>query len=117
VSKFSGAALVIVDVQKAIDAPYHAADGPRNNPDAERHIARLLIAWRREHRPIIHIRHDSTTPSSAYCPGQDGNNFKPEVGPAPGETVVAKQTNSAFIGTELEAFCASWPCNRSLLLA
>jgi nicotinamidase-related amidase len=102
VSKFSAAALVIVDVQKAIDAPYHAVDGPRNNPDAERHIAQLLVAWRREHRPIIHIRHDSTTPSSAYRPGQEGNNFKAEVEPAPGETVVAKQTNSAFIGTELE---------------
>jgi nicotinamidase-related amidase len=104
VSKFSGAALVIVDVQKAIDAPYHAVDGPRNNPDAERRIAQLLVAWRREHRPIIHIRHDSTTPSSAYRPGQEGNNFKTEVGPAPGETVVAKQTNSAFIGTGLEGF-------------
>jgi nicotinamidase-related amidase len=102
VSKFSAAALLIVDVQTAIDAPYHAVDGPRNNPDAERRIAQLLVAWRRERRPIIHIRHDSTTPSSAYRPGQEGNNFKPEVRPAPGETVVAKQTNSAFIGTELE---------------
>jgi nicotinamidase-related amidase len=101
-SKFSAAALVIVDVQKAIDAPYHAIDGPRNNPDAEGHIAQLLDVWRREHRPIIHIRHDSTTPSSAYRPGQEGNNFKAEVGPAPGETVIAKKTNSAFIGTELE---------------
>lgn len=101
-SKFSAAALVIVDVQKAIDAPYHAVDGPRNNPDAERHIAQLLISWRQDHRPIIHIRHDSMSPSSAYRPGQEGNDFKTEVGPAPGETVVAKQTNSAFIGTELE---------------
>jgi nicotinamidase-related amidase len=102
VSKFSAAALLIVDVQKAIDERYHAVIGPRNNPDAERRIAQLLIAWRREHRPIIHIRHDSTTPSSAYRPGQEGNNFKTEVEPAPGETVIAKQTNSAFICTELE---------------
>ena len=102
-SKFSAAALLIIDVQKAIDAPYHAVDGPRNNPDAESRIAQLLVAWRREHRPIIHIRHDSTTPSSAYRPGQEGNNFKTEVEPAPGETIVAKQTNSAFIATELEA--------------
>lgn len=101
-SKFGDAALLIVDVQKAIDAPYHAVDGPRNNPDAEMRIAQLLGAWRREHRPIIHIRHDSTTPSSAYRPGQEGNNFKTAVSPAPGETVIAKQTNSAFIGTELE---------------
>jgi nicotinamidase-related amidase len=102
VSKFSGSALLVIDVQKAIDAPYHAIDGPRNNPDAERHIAQLLAAWRQDHRPIIHIRHDSGTPSSAYRPGQEGNNFKTEVGPASGETVIAKKTNSAFIGTELE---------------
>ncbi|HTB86976.1 MAG TPA: cysteine hydrolase family protein [Steroidobacteraceae bacterium] len=102
-TKFGGAALLIVDVQNAIDAPYHAVDGPRNNPDAERRIAQLLVVWRRQHRPIIHIRHDSTTLTSAYRPGQEGNNFKSEVAPAPGETVVAKRTNSAFIGTELEA--------------
>lgn len=102
VSNFAGAALLIIDVQKAIDAPYHALHGPRNNPDAESRIVQLLDAWRKEHRPIIHIRHDSTTPSSAYRPGQQGNNFKTEVAPAPGETVIAKQTNSAFIGTNLE---------------
>jgi nicotinamidase-related amidase len=102
VSKFSAAALLIVDMQNAIDAPYHAVDGPRNNPDAESRIAQLLVAWRRDHKPIIHIRHDSTTPTSAYRPGQEGNNFKSEVEPAPGETVIAKQTNSAFIGTQLE---------------
>ena len=84
VSNFAAAALLIIDVQKAIDAPYHAVDGPRNNPDAERRIAQLLVAWRLSHRPIIHIRHDSTTPSSAYRPGQQGNNFKTEVAPAPG---------------------------------
>lgn len=101
--KFSAAALLIIDVQKAIDAPYHAADGPRNNPDAEKRIAQLLSTWRREHRPVIHIRHDSTTPTSAYRPGQEGNDFKTEVAPAPEETVVAKRTNSAFIGTQFEA--------------
>ena len=84
VSNFAAAALLIIDVQKAIDAPYHALHGPRNNPDAESRIAQLLDAWRKEHRPIIHIRHDSTTPSSAYRPGQQGNNFKTEVAPAPG---------------------------------
>ena len=96
------AVLLIVDVQKAIDAGYHAADGPRNNPDAERNIARLLAAWRRQRRPIIHIRHDSTFSTSAYRPGQVGNEFKDEVAPAAGETIIAKRTNSAFIGTDLE---------------
>jgi nicotinamidase-related amidase len=60
----SRAALLVIDVQNAIDAPYHATDGPRNNPDAEKRIACLLNAWRRADRPIIHIRHDSTFPGS-----------------------------------------------------
>src|SRR5439155_23967484 len=40
---------------------------------------------------------------STYRPGQPGNEFKPEAVPLPGEIVIAKQTNSAFIGTDLEA--------------
>jgi nicotinamidase-related amidase len=100
--KFTRAVLLVVDVQKAIDAAYHAAEGPRNNPGAEKNIGRLLAAWRRDNRPIIHIRHDSTFPASAYRPGQEGNNFKDEVAPEVGETVIPKRTNSAFIGTGLE---------------
>lgn len=101
-SKFDQAVLLIIDVQKAIDAGYHAAEGPRNNPEAERKMALLLSAWRQGGRPIIHIRHDSTFPDSSYRPGQVGNEFKDEVAPLAGETVVAKRTNSAFIGTDLE---------------
>lgn len=105
--KFSHAALLIIDVQKAIDAEYHAVEGPRNNPHAEQNIARLLAAWRGDGRPIIHIRHDSTFPASAYRPGQAGNEFKDEVAPEAGETIIAKRTNSAFIGTDLEHHLAA----------
>jgi nicotinamidase-related amidase len=52
---------------------------------------------------VIHIRHDSTEPCSHYRPGQPGNSFKPEAAPLAGEPVIAKRTNSAFIGTDLEA--------------
>ena len=100
--KLAQAVLLIIDVQKAIDADYHAAAGPRNNPEAEAKIARLLVYWRRHGWPIIHIRHDSRSATSAYRPGQSGNEFKEEVAPAAGETVVVKRTNSAFIGTDLE---------------
>jgi nicotinamidase-related amidase len=101
-SRLARAVLLIIDVQKAIDAGYHAADGPRNNPDAESKIAQLLSAWRRDKRPVIHIRHDSTSTSSAYRPGQIGNEFKDEVAPVAGEPVIPKRTNSAFIGTDIE---------------
>jgi nicotinamidase-related amidase len=92
-------ALLVIDVQKAID---HPSWGERNHPEAEQQIAALVQVWRAERRPVYHIRHDSTEVASHYRPGQPGNDFKPEAAPAPGETVIAKQTNSAFIGTDLE---------------
>jgi nicotinamidase-related amidase len=94
------AALVIIDLQRAID---HPDWGERNNPQAEQNIARLLSAWRTTKRPIYHIRHDSTEPQSHYRPGQSGHDFKPEAQPAEGEPVIAKSTSNAFIGTDLEA--------------
>jgi nicotinamidase-related amidase len=95
-------ALLVIDVQRAIDHPDWARYGPRNHPSAEQNIARLLDAWRRGGLPVYHVRHDSRIPGSTYRPGQDGNQFKPEAEPLPGETVVVKHTNSAFIGTGLE---------------
>jgi len=94
------AALIVIDLQRAID---HPSWGVRNNPNAEKNVAALLDAWRASHRPIYHVRHDSTEPESLYRPGQPGNEFKPEAQPLPGEIVIVKQTNSAFIGTDLEA--------------
>jgi len=96
-------ALVIVDLQKAIDDPRWALHGPRNNPDAERNVAVLLVAWRERGWPIYHVRHDSVEPDSAYRSGQPGNEFKPEAEPLRGEAVIVKHTHSAFIGTDLEA--------------
>jgi nicotinamidase-related amidase len=95
-------ALVIVDVQNAIDHPDWARHGPRNQPEAEAHMAQLLTEWRRRALPIYHVRHDSREAGSPYRPGQTGNEFKPEVAPLAGETIVAKRTNSAFIGTGFE---------------
>ncbi|HLJ44805.1 MAG TPA: cysteine hydrolase family protein [Bryobacteraceae bacterium] len=93
------ATLIVIDVQKAID---HPSWGVRNNPDAEKNIAGLLAAWRADGRPLYHVRHDSLEPASHYRPGQPGNEFKPEAAPLAGEPIIVKNTNSAFIGTDLE---------------
>jgi nicotinamidase-related amidase len=93
------AALVVIDVQRAID---HPSWGERNNSQAEGNIAALLAAWRASGRPIYHVRHDSTEVESHYRPGQAGHEFKLEAMPLAGETVIGKRTNSAFIGTDLE---------------
>jgi len=83
--------------------PNHPSRGNRNNPQAEANIGRLLAAWRRTGRPVIHVRHISREPLSTYRPGQEGCEFKAEVQPLKGERIITKHTNSAFIGTELEA--------------
>src|SRR5215471_3804903 len=93
-------ALIVIDLQNAIDDPIW---GERNQPEAETNVARLLAEWRSRGMPIYHVRHDSSEPQSTYRPGQPGHDFKPMTAPLPGETIVAKKTNSAFIGTGLEA--------------
>jgi len=94
-----GAVLLLIDLQRAID---HPSWGERNNPDAERQVGRLLACWRSRGWPVWHVRHDSTDPRSHYRPGQPGHEFKQETAPVAGEPVIPKQTNSAFIGTDLE---------------
>jgi nicotinamidase-related amidase len=93
-------ALLIIDVQRAIDDPSWGDD--RNNPDAEANIARLLAHWRTRRWPVVHVRHASREPHSTYRKGQAGFEFKAEAMPRQGETIVEKQTNSAFIGTDLQ---------------
>ena len=93
------AALVLIDVQMAID---DSRWGPRNNRGAEAAIASLLAAWRAQDLPIIHIRHDSAEPDSPYRPGGAGHAFKPQAAPLAGETIIGKSTNSAFIAGDLE---------------
>lgn len=96
----AGAALLIIDVQKAIDDPRW---GRRNNTDLERNLKRLLAAWRDAGRRVIHVRHLSREPDSTYRPDGPGAPFKPEVEPLPGETILGKQACNAFIGTGLES--------------
>ncbi|WP_262692403.1 cysteine hydrolase family protein [Kordiimonas aestuarii] len=94
-----GAALIIIDVQYAIDAPRW---GPRNNAGAEVNMARLLARWRESDRPLVHIRHDSVSEGSPYAPGLPSHRFKKAVAPLEGETVIGKNTNNAFVNTGLE---------------
>lgn len=91
------AALLIIDVQKHFDDP---ALGRRNNPDAEENMAALLNAWRETGRPVIYIQHIGN-PSLPHHPGRD---IKSIVAPRPGEPILIKNVNSAFIGTNLESY-------------
>lgn len=95
------AALILIDIQQGFDVPGYW--GERNNPGAEGQAARLLAAWRASSRPLFHVRHLSKNPRSPLAPGQPGCEIKAEVKPLPGEPVIGKHMNSAFIGTDLEA--------------
>ena len=93
-------ALLLIDVQAGLDDPYW---GARNNPGAETVLGQVLAAWRHNSWPVFHVQHLSTNPRSPLRPGQPGVELKPVVRPLPGEPVIQKAVNSAFIGTDLEA--------------
>jgi len=95
-------ALIIIDVQQAIDEAFWSQHGPRNNPGAEQNMAAVLKHWRDTKRPVFHIRHDSVRADSTYAPGVETHCFKAEVAPLSDETVIGKTANSAFIDTTLE---------------
>jgi nicotinamidase-related amidase len=92
-------ALVIIDVQKGMDEDYW---GVRNNPHAEQNMARLLDAWRQRGWPVYHIHHRSKNPRSPLRLDYPGSEVKEIVRPQPGEPVINKRENSAFVGTDLE---------------
>ena len=94
--------LIVIDVQRAFDDP---SWGERNNPDAERNVARVIEAWRDRGAPLIHVRHESEDESEdegLFAPGSESAEFKPEALPLAEEPVLTKNVNSAFIGTDLE---------------
>jgi nicotinamidase-related amidase len=93
-------ALVVIDVQMGFDDPRW---GHRNNPSAESKIAKLIAVWRDAGNPIVHVHHNSLSPTGYFRPGTPGNAVKEEARPLPGEPVYRKTVNSAFIGTTLEA--------------
>jgi nicotinamidase-related amidase len=87
-------ALVVVDVQRGLEDP---SWGPRDNPECEANIARLIAAWREAARPVVFVRHDSDEDVSPLRPDEPGNAFKDVITGEP-DLLVAKRVNSAFYG-------------------
>jgi nicotinamidase-related amidase len=102
-TRLDGPALMLVDIQKGFgDIDYWG--GQRNNPDAERRCGELLGLWRDHGLPVCHIQHCSTTLVSPLHASNAGNAFQDIVVPRAGEVVFRKRVNSAFIGTDLQAW-------------
>jgi nicotinamidase-related amidase len=94
-------ALILIDIQEGFNQLDYFG-GERNNPDAEQRAALLLGHWRERKWPVFHVKHCSVSPGSPLTEGLPGNNFRNEVKPLPGEPVIKKNVNSAFIGTDLQ---------------
>jgi len=101
ISKSDRPALILIDIQKGFDDVEYWG-GERNNLDAESNARILLDIWRDIQLPIIHIQHCSSNPNSLLSELDAGNEFKEIVKPIPGETIIKKNVNSAFIGTNLK---------------
>jgi len=94
-------ALILIDIQKGFeDVEYWG--GNRNNPDAEINAGKLLNFWRKNNWPVFHVKHCSANPNSLLAEGNPGNEFQEIVKPAEGESIIKKNVNSAFIGTDLQ---------------
>jgi nicotinamidase-related amidase len=101
VAPMDSAGLLVIDVQQGFD---HPKWGRRNNLQAEANIGRLLSHWRAEGRQVLHVQHCSTSPDSPLKAESPGCEFKDVARPQEGEPVFQKNVNSAFIGTQLEAY-------------
>ncbi|MEI8047862.1 MAG: cysteine hydrolase family protein [Bacteroidota bacterium] len=102
ISKLDNPALILIDIQKGFDN-LECWGGQRNNLNAETNIGELLKIWRDNNLPIFHIKHCSSNPASLLHESNEGNEFKDIVEPMGNESVIKKNVNSAFIGTDLKA--------------
>ena len=101
ISKLNNPALILIDIQKGFnDVAYWGGD--RNNVDAEEKACELLEIWRAKKLPIFHVQHCSSNPNSILNETNPGNEFQDIVKPLEGETIIKKNVNSAFIGTNLK---------------
>lgn len=91
--------LLIIDVQQAFHDP---SWGNRNNPMCEDNIARLITTWEKADQPIIYVQHVSQVPESLFYFKKDGHLFQDFIRPREQDTILTKQVNSAFIGTNLQ---------------
>ncbi|GAC1676039.1 MAG: cysteine hydrolase family protein [Steroidobacteraceae bacterium] len=97
-------ALLLVDVQKGVDVLEHwgGSTGRRNNPEAETNLRLLLQSWRAREFPVFYTIHDSREARSPLKLSLPTGRIKEGLEPRAGETVVKKDVNSGFIGTNLE---------------
>jgi nicotinamidase-related amidase len=93
------AVLIVIDVQEVVDDP---TQGELNNPEAVGNIVKLLERWRKERLPIFHVQYISPRMKSPFHKDAPGTGIKESVKPLPGEPLIVKHFESAFMKTDLE---------------
>ncbi len=68
----------------------------------EANTARLISTWEDANQPIIYVQHVSQVPESLFYFLKDGHLFHDFIRPREQDTILTKQVNSAFIGTNLQ---------------
>ena len=101
INKTDSPALILIDLQKGFQNIEYWG-GERNNVDAEFNAGLLLQLWREKGLPVFHIQHCSTNPISPLNENNVGNAFLDITKPINNETVIKKNVNSSFIGTNLK---------------
>lgn len=96
--------LLLIDVQKGVNVLTHwgGPTGRRNNPNAELRMKELLETWRAARLPVFFTRHDSREAASPLKLSLKTGDMIEGFEPLAGETVILKDVNSGFIGTDLE---------------
>jgi nicotinamidase-related amidase len=97
-------ALLVIDAQVGVNVLEHwgGKNAQRNNPAAEQRIRELLDQWRTAALPVLYTRHDSREPDSPLKISLPTGAFLPGLEPRAGESIVVKDVNGGFIGTNLE---------------
>ncbi len=85
-------ALIVIDVQHGFQDP---SFGPRDNPDAEANVARLLAAWRERGAPVVLVQHDWE--GGPLERGTAGFELREEA-EGPADLRIVKTVHSAFHG-------------------
>ncbi|MEQ8665148.1 MAG: cysteine hydrolase family protein [Rhodospirillales bacterium] len=115
ITKFdSNTALLLIDVQKGVNvfAYWGGPTGRRNNPDAESRMLDLLSAWRSKNLPVMFTMHDSREAKSPLKLSLETGEMIDGFEPRHDESVITKDVNSAFIGTDLELRLREKRCDR-----
>jgi nicotinamidase-related amidase len=93
------AALVIIDMQQTLAGPNREK---LNNPVAEKNILKLSAVWRKSRLPLFWVQYLSPRQGSPFHKDDPGSKLQDAVKREPGEVLIVKHFESAFMKTDLE---------------